>query len=276
MAYKTILLCLTEISRLPQLLAVGRKLGGDHKAHVKGLYVIPGVQTYPNAGMAAVPQVYDGNRKYYLEHRSEAKTAFEKAMKADDLSFAFQEVDGASPLLSAAVLEQCRSAELVVTSAGNPDAAFGAEFDFVQRLVMAAGRPILVLPIKGDAKFDTTEVLIGWDGGREASRATFDALPILKKAKRVMIARVDEAPRGRLGGADIAESLAHHNVKAEILSVSSDGMNVGETLLRAASDQGAGLLIMGAYGHSRFTEFIFGGATRHVINHVQLPVLMAH
>ena len=276
MAYKTILLCLTEMDRVPQLLAAGRKLGTDHDAHVTGLYIIPGIQVYPNAGLAAVPDVYDGNRKHYIANKAEVKTKFEEAMKADGLSFSFQEVDATTPLLSSAVVEQCRSADIVVVSGVNPDESLGAEYDFVQRVVIAAGRPVLVLPRTGNAELNYTEAIVGWDGGREAARAAFDAVPMLKKAKRVQLARVDEPARGQMGGADIAEGLARHKIKVEILSVSSDGMSAGATLLRAANDQGAGLLVMGAYGHSRFAEFVFGGATRHVIQHLDRPVLMSH
>jgi nucleotide-binding universal stress UspA family protein len=179
-------------------------------------------------------------------------------------------------LLSSAVLDQCRSADLLVVSSVNPDESLGAEYDFVQRLVMAAGRPVLVLPRKGNAALNYTEAMVGWDGGREAARAAFDAVPLLKKAKRVKLARVDEAPRGQMGGADIAEGLARHKIKIEILGVSSDGLSAGAALLRAANDQGSGLLVMGAYGHSRFTEFVFGGATRHVIQNLDRPVLMSH
>jgi|JI10StandDraft_1071094.scaffolds.fasta_scaffold03120_11 nucleotide-binding universal stress UspA family protein len=276
MAYKTILLCLTEIDRVPELIAAGRKLGADHDAHVTGLYIIPGIQVYPNAGLAAVPDVYDGNRKHYIANKADVKKAFEEGMKADGLSFAFQEVDATTPLLSSAVLDQCRSADLLVVSSVNPDESLGAEYDFVQRLVMAAGRPVLVLPRKGNAALNYTEAMVGWDGGREAARAAFDAVPLLKKAKRVKLARVDEAPRGQMGGADIAEGLARHKIKIEILGVSSDGLSAGAALLRAANDQGSGLLVMGAYGHSRFTEFVFGGATRHVIQNLDRPVLMSH
>lgn len=276
MAYKTILLCLTEIDRVPQLLAAGRKLGVDHDAHVTGLYIIPGIQVYPNAGLAAVPDVYDGNRKHYIANKDTVKAAFEDAMKHDGLSFSFQEVDATTPLLSSSVVEQCRSADIVVISSVNPDESLGAEYDFVQRVVIAAGRPVLVLPRSGNAELNYSEAIVGWDGGREAARAAFDAVPLLKKAKRVQLARVDEAPRGQMGGADIAEGLARHKIKVEILGVASDGMNAGATLLRAANDQGAGLLVMGAYGHSRFAEFVFGGATRHVIQHLDRPVLMSH
>jgi nucleotide-binding universal stress UspA family protein len=276
MAYKTILLCLTETDRVAQLIEAGRKLGADHDAHVTGLYIIPGIQVYPNAGLAAVPDVYDGNRKHYIASRDGVKAAFEEAMRKDGLSFAFEEIDSQTPLLSSAVVEHCRAADLVVVSATNPKESLGVEYDFVQRVVIGAGRPILALPREGKATYDFAEAMVGWDGGREAARAAFDAVPLLKKAKRVRIARVDEPHRGQMGGADIAEGLARHKIKIEIFNVNSDGLNAGETLLLAASDNGVGLLVMGAYGHSRFAEFVFGGATRHVIHHLNMPVLMSH
>ncbi len=275
MAYKTILLCLNEIDRVPQLVAAARKLAANG-AHVTGLYVIPAVQVYASAGLAAVPDVYDGNRNFYEQHMPKVREAFETGMKQDGLSFAFQQVDAATPMVSTAVIAESRSVDLVIASSTNPDDSMGTEYDFIQRLVIAAGRPVLVLPRKGDGKLDFSEIIIGWDGGREAARAAFDALPLLQKAKRVKIARVDEAPRGGMASASIAEALARHKVNVELLNVTSDGMNAGETLLRAANDHGAGLLVMGAYGHTRFTEFVFGGATRHAIHNLDRPVFMSH
>ncbi|MCA0432121.1 MAG: universal stress protein [Proteobacteria bacterium] len=276
MAYKTILLCLNEIDRVPQVIAAGRQLAALGDAHVTGLYVVPAVQVYSSAGLAAMPDVYDGNRKFYLDHLPKVKEAFETAMKDDGIAFAFHQVDAATPMVSSAVIAESHSVDLVVASSTNPDDSMGAEYDFVQRLVMAAGRPVLVLPRKGEAALDLSEIILGWDGGREAARAAFDAIPLMKKAKRVKIARVDEAPRGSLTTATIAEALARHKINVELLNITSDGMNAGETLLRAANDHGAGLLVMGAYGHSRLAEFVFGGATRHAIQNLDRPVLMSH
>ncbi len=276
MAYKTILLCLNEIAELPRLIAAARQLASDKKAHVLGLYVIPAVQIYPSAGLASVAEVYDGNRKYFLDHADKVESQFAAAMKADGIAFSFMKLDTATSLISMAALEESRNADLVVTAATNSDEGLGPEVDFVQRLVIAAGRPVLVLPRNGSDKLDFSTVLLGWDGGREAARAAFDALPLLAKAKTVKIVRVDETARGSVAAASIAETLDRHGVKADIVNVSSDGTNAGAALLRAAKDHGAGLLVMGAYGHSRFTEFVFGGATRHVILSLDMPVLMSH
>ena len=87
---------------------------------------------------------------------------------------------------------------------------------------------------------------------------------------------VDVAPRGAVPASDLAEALDRHGVTCELTDVASSGMTVGDTLQRAANDFGAGLLVLGGYGHSRFTELIFGGATREVLRKMEMPVLMSH
>jgi nucleotide-binding universal stress UspA family protein len=273
---KTILLCLNEIASNDQAIAAARQLANAFKAHVTGLYVIPAVQIYPVAGMDAPPQIYEGNRVFFEQSRSLVQEKFEKAMRADGLSFGFEVVDGGSSNIASDVIEAARGTDMVVMVPSQTDGGSGIEADLAERVVMQAGRPVLLMPAgkKTDLKLD--DIVVAWDGGREAARATFDALPLLLMAKKVWVFGVDEAKRGMEPEADIAESLSRHGIKAEITHVSSDGMNTGETLLRAAKDHGAGLLVMGAYGHSRVAEFIFGGATRHMLRHVTMPILMSH
>ncbi len=276
MAYKTILVCLNEISRLPQIITVARQLGIKFNAHIAGLYVLPGVTIYPSSGYGAGPDIFDGNRIYFQDHLAKVKADFEKAMAQDKLSFDFHLVDSSYPTVATDVIENCRNADLVLVSNTNRENGEGVESDFVERLVLAAGRPVLILPYKGDVKLVTDQIMIGWNNTRESSRAAFDALPFLQKAKHTRIVTADVSLRGTIPAAAIAEALDRHGVKTEITSVSSDGMTTGETLQRAANDYGAGLLVLGAYGHSRFTELIFGGATREVLRKLELPILMSH
>ena len=100
MAYKTILVCLNEIARLPQLIAVARDLGVRFNAHICGLYVIPAVQVYPSDGYAAGANIFDGTRVFFQDHLPKVKEAFETAMQMDKLSFETHVVD--SPLPSIA------------------------------------------------------------------------------------------------------------------------------------------------------------------------------
>lgn len=280
MAYKTILVSLNEVARLPQLIAAASELGRRFQAHVAGLYVVPAVQVYPSVGFEAAPQVFEGNRTFFKDNAVKVREAFEAAMKRDGLTYDFHHLDARSPVIADEVIAQGRTADLVVISATNPDEVTGVERDFVEQVMMGAGRPVLVLPYRGEAKLELNDVVLGWDGGREAARAAFDAMPILKLAKKVRVVRADPqkdpALRGAVAGADLAETLARHGVKAEAMGYPTDGMDAGQALMRCADDCGAGLIVMGAYAHSRLTEFIFGGATRFVLTRMNRPVLMSH
>jgi nucleotide-binding universal stress UspA family protein len=280
MTYKTILVSLNEVSRLKETMAAAADLARGLDAHVSGVYVIPAVQVYPSVGFEAAPQVFEGNRTYFKDNAARVKSGFEEAMTREGLSHDFQQVDAHTPVIADEIVAKARSADIVIVSATNPDEITGVERDFVEQVVMSAGRPIIVLPYKGSTTIATDDIVLGWDGGREAARAAHDALPLLKLAKKVRIVRVDPQKdpslRGSIAGADLAEALARHGVKAETQSFPTDGMDEGQALMRCAEDAGAGLIVMGAYGHSRLAEFIFGGATRFVLTRMTRPVLMSH
>lgn len=276
MAYKTILVCLNEVSRLPQLLSVARALGTKFNAHISGIYVVPGVTIYPSAAYGAGPDVFDGTRVYFESKLTQVKESFETAMALDRLACDFHMVDSAQSNIAYDVIENCRHVDLILVSNTNRQNGDEIETDFVERLILAAGRPVLILPFTGDVKLATDQILIGWNNSRESSRAVFDALPFLQKSNKVRLVAVDVAPRGAVPASDLAEALDRHGVTCELTDVASSGMTVGDTLQRAANDFGAGLLVLGGYGHSRFTELIFGGATREVLRKMEMPVLMSH
>jgi nucleotide-binding universal stress UspA family protein len=124
------------------------------------------------------------------------------------------------------------------------------------------------------------KVLVAWNARREAARAVFDALPLLQKAEQVKVIWVNPQSEQEvaqdLPAADICATLARHGVKCDGTEERKPRKNVGETLLACAGEFGADLLVMGCYGHNRWRELIFGGASRHVLSHATLAVLMSH
>jgi nucleotide-binding universal stress UspA family protein len=149
-----------------------------------------------------------------------------------------------------------------------------------EEVALAVGRPVLVIPYAG--RFDRVgqRVIVGWDASREATRAISDALPLLTEAQSVTVIAVDPEVRpdghGEIPGADIALHLARHGIKATIERTISGGIGPGNALLSRASDLGADLLVIGAYGHSRVRELLLGGVTRTILSSMTIPVLMSH
>lgn len=174
-----------------------------------------------------------------------------------------------------------RYVDLIVLGQLDPDDRMAPLFrPLPEEVVLAVGRPILVIPYAGSWREIGRRVLVGWDASREATRATNDAMPLMAGAEAVRVLAVDPADgptgHGEVPGADIALHLARHGVKATIERTVSDGIGAGNALLSRASDLEADLLVMGAYGHSRVRELLLGGATRTVLESMTLPVLMAH
>jgi nucleotide-binding universal stress UspA family protein len=146
-------------------------------------------------------------------------------------------------------------------------------------MVVGAGRPVLIVPNEGVHSRIGGRIAVAWNGRREATRAAFDALPLLQKAKEVKVLWIDPRSEGEDAGAfaatDLCTALARHGIACEALEAASDG-SVGATLLSRAIEHRADLLVMGCYGHSRLSELVFGGATRHTLRHMTIPVLMSH
>ena len=147
-------------------------------------------------------------------------------------------------------------------------------------LLFNSGRPMLVVPPGTRPTLKPKRVQVAWDGHIEAARAVREALPLLVTAQDVRLVLVDpvadELDHGDEPGADAATYLARNGVSVSVDRLPSGGSSVTHTLRRHAVDMGAELTVMGAYGHSRLRERIFGGVTHSMLKDAAIPVLMAH
>ena len=138
-----------------------------------------------------------------------------------------------------------------------------------------SGRPILLAPPAPPPQI-ATNVLIAWNRSTEQARATALAMPLLQTANRVTVLTV-------IGGTEVVGpsadqlilNLRRNGIAPELISVGLDGKNTGQTILAAAQSLGCDLLIKGAHTQSRLRQMIFGGATRHVLENADMPVLLA-
>ena len=137
------------------------------------------------------------------------------------------------------------------------------------------GRPVLIVPYIQAQPATFKTVLIAWDGSVPAVRTVGDALPLLATAHDVVIVQVDAKTPKRCDGTMLQQHLSRHAINARIKRTASAG-DIANTILSYAADTNADLLVMGAYGHSRTREEIFGGTTRTIMESIILPVLMSH
>jgi nucleotide-binding universal stress UspA family protein len=164
------------------------------------------------------------------------------------------------------MLQQARAADILVIGARPETLVDPTAAPDPSDLVMQAGRPLIVVPSTVEW-LDLRSVLVAWKDVREARRAVFDALPILAAAKEVTIAEIPEQD-GRHADAmshvgDVAAWLRGHGIAANTVVPEKAGGVTGQ-LENIAAHVGAGAVIAGAYGHSRFREWVLSGVTRHL------------
>jgi nucleotide-binding universal stress UspA family protein len=267
MAYRTILVEVADDGALEARLQAARALAGRFDAVLIGMHVMPS---------PFVPVALGDGSAYLAPDLIEAQRAGSRLIK-EKVQAVFRSICGAGPDAIWQEVEgdpgdvlagAARTTDLLLArqaKAGRADLP-----DVLDQLVTAAGVPVLVLPSGVDGHFGHT-VMIAWNGSCEATRAAHDALPFLHAADRVVLCAVGGEAFASLAAA--TAMLKRHGVAAEPRELDEPDGAAGAVLLAEAAAQGVDLLVMGAYGHSRLRELVFGGATRHVLRAGPLPVL---
>ncbi len=287
MSYKTVLVHIDDSAgagaRIDYAAAIARSQGG----HLVGV-ALTGVSRFLYQNITNTDD--DPNLALHLsflrERAGRALAGFERRVHSREVaSFEQRVVDDEA---GGGVSLLARYADVVVIGQLNPAQPSTAVMsDFPAYVVLHAGRPVLIVPYAGATAAPPHRVLIAWNASKEASRAVSAALPLLKQAGEVHIVVLDPeqnaADHGPNPGAEIALYLQRHGVRGSVAlrqTLRQGGLRrpgaAGETLLSHAADLAADLLVMGAYGHSRFRETILGGVTRTVLESMTIPVLMAH
>ncbi len=279
MTIKHLVVQLNEAQNAGSRYAVAFDLARKHDAHVTGIYVIapPFVPTYMAGHVGGA--FYDNQRTLAEEAAGTACSQFESAAKAAGISFETMATDGTP---ADRIAEISRYADLAIVGQPDPDIVGPADpaIEMPGTLILEAGRPILVIPYAGKFEQVGKNVMVMWNASREATRAVYDAVPLLTHAEKVAVVSVNPGRGtpdiGDLPGADITHQLARHGIKVEAAPTYANDIDIGDVILSRASDFGADLIVMGGYGRSRFREMILGGATRHLLEHMTVPVLFSH
>jgi len=275
---RTILVHLNDRRRAADLLAPSVAVARHFNGHLIGFNVQTGV---PATAAIAMPYSADVIEAVLEAERRETeaiKAVFDETVAGDAFVSEWISVRAPHPDLAAFVAQRSRSVDLVVASQADAAWDLSPVHDFPERLALESGRPVLIVPLGGGFSDMPRRVAIAWNGKREASRAVFDALPLLCAAEQVVVMAIaeQEGEGGDTFQADeLGAALARHGVNVSVVTRPLAG-SVGETILATADANGAELLVMGAYGHSRFRELVFGGATRHVLRFSKIAALVSH
>lgn len=276
MSYKTILVQIDPGKRCALRVEVAIRLAQQHDAHLVGLHVVAPFEP-PGYVLAEMgPAIIDAQKRSTAAEIARSEIEFTK--QAEKAGIRNAECRAAIDDPVEAMTLHARYSDLVVI--GQADASDGSNVatDFPERLVLAAGRPVLVLPSVGNFSSIGARILVAWNASSEATRAVTDAIPLLQRAEKVHVMAVNPRKRehGSVPGADIGLYLARHGVRVEVKTDHGAEIDVGNELLSRAADLDADLIVMGCYGHSRLKEWVLGGATRTILESMTAPVLMSH
>ncbi|HEX2150983.1 MAG TPA: universal stress protein [Stellaceae bacterium] len=303
MLLKDILVCLDPTDAGEARLRLAAGLASEHHAHLSAAYILPeqiagaGIAGYDGLGFhapsesatvaegslvagvpaPAAPPAARGDYARRLELTDMVQQRFRETLQLDGISGGEWQLFGAGE--SEDLLAVARSADLVIYPQGSAEyrlpVGFGAE-----DLVVAAGRPILVVPHRAEFAVLGRRVLVAWDGSREAARAAHDALPLLHKAELVMLLTVSgseaDFERDRPGLERMLKSYERHGIAARAEEALPDGHAISDVLLSRAANFGTDLIVAGAYHHSRLRESVFGGVTRDLLERMPVPLLLSH
>ena len=150
-----------------------------------------------------------------------------------------------------------------------------ASLSSIQTTLFDGGRPVMLIPMNKQIDIGK-KVVISWNCTTESSRAVFAALPILKQASDVTILTVEKVITDGPSGEQVSELLASHGIDSKPVTISGDEKKIGDSILDFSQSVDADLIVKGAYTQSRLREIIFGGATRHLMLHSEIPIYLVN
>lgn len=279
MAIKNILVAYNGSESSDDAVRLGLLMAKKYDAHLTGVLA------------HGMPQILASATPWLTEGLSAELTAIAKRMKAETyeaITKRFGELTGDAALgdrlhwldvegnTDTTIMELARCFD--ITLMGQFQAVQGEEQITLHPdlIALQSGRPVLIVP-RGYGVTELNEhAVLAWDGTRAASRALSDAMLILETKTLVSVLTIGDEHLGRgRKEADICTQLERHGIRAEWVRRPREG-SIGATIIDFCREQGAGLLVMGAYEHSKFSEDLIGGVTNEVLQKSEIPVLMSH
>ena len=208
-----------------------------------------------------------------IERKDEAtnRTAMESRLTAEGISWEMLQVTG-DP--GDVIPKAIGFTDLVIVSSGAPSHELTHILRTAGEVIVKARRPVLAVPPTCRDFDPKGKVLVAWDGEREGNEAMRAAIPLLERAYGVTVFQVNE-PEGPLKIDDAVRYLRLRDINCGPLAEETGGL-VADAILERARDEGARYIVMGAYSHGRVPESVFGGVTRRLLRHSDVPLFLFH
>jgi nucleotide-binding universal stress UspA family protein len=253
-------------------------LAKQHEAHLIGVAFAP-TTLLPlygaDVGFADMTEVLESVKM----QGANALEAFKAHAAGEGLSCEARLMQGMSEQFPHDFAYAARHADLAILGQPRDGDPLIGQYALVERCLFASGRPVIIVAAAAEKLSPDGTIVAAWDGSAEAARAINDALTFLKPASRVVLLVGVLSEQSEEDAPQTGDMLAHlkrHGVMAEALQLKLGEGDVGRQLLASAKDLGADLMVMGAFHHSRWREFILGGVTLTVLEEATVPLFMAH
>jgi nucleotide-binding universal stress UspA family protein len=277
-APRTVFAVISSADATGPAIAGFKALPVDGNAKLIGLHVVPIAVNYGLVADIALASFIEAQVEAAKQERESTRAAFSAACEQAGIPYEWRAAQSFDTVVSTQAGSLARAADIVLCPLLPEQGSLGRHR--LEEVVFAAGRPVIGLPAAWKSSRLGGRVLIAWDGGREASRATFDAMPLLQRSDEVRLVSVNgfeyEPVRQFTPADELAATLSRHGVRVEAHSFESTRRSVADELHAQALEFGADLLVMGCYGHSRFREQILGGVSREMLSDLRLPVLLSN
>jgi nucleotide-binding universal stress UspA family protein len=279
MSYKTIAIVISDEvgdkEALQAAVTLANREGGHLDVYCLGIDPV----RYDMAPMGASPALtLSGNGEAQVRAKTLVDWAHDR-LRGALTPTAVQKLVVTSAGLDAAIARVVRYSDLIVASQPYGEGSTQVQTIILEAVLFGTGAPVLIIPRTAEDIGAFDRVMVAWDESTQALEAVRKALPALKSATRaeiVMINPPSHSPERSDPGGVICVMLARHGVKADVSILAKTMPHVAEVINRHARDHAIDLIVMGAYGHSRFREAMIGGATRDMLETARVPILMAH
>jgi len=278
MSYRTIMTYLPGPDKAEELLEVAVPMAIKHDAHLICLHVIPELEFYQPGGMYYDGSIIEAQRKSLKKEADDIEEVVKKWSEPNNAKIEWRCLTATNAQAIDYIIDQAMMVDLVIAEQRTPIDVIDSRADLPVQIVLNASRPVLAIP--DGCKFDgiADQALVAWNPGKSASRAVFDAIPLLRNAKDVTLFSVsaDTEKEGMTPEQYMALTLNRHDIHAELVVNPKQGKGVGEAILTEATQRDCDLLVIGCYGHSRLREIVFGGVTRHILRNAKIPLFLSH